>query len=171
LDYAELKTLISRMGEGCKLILLGDPTQIDREHTFAQSGLGQLLETETFRKSELCGLIHLVKCFRGPIAEFMNGVDREISQKLQPVTFYSKFWERCVLGVSEWRSKCVRRYAGTHQMNCNLIGEDLYTLNALCIIEMIWWNLIMCFVKHPRRIRWGCSFFWWKFLKFGCRRW
>lgn len=91
LDYAELKTLISRMGEGCKLILLGDPTQIDREHTFAQSGLGQLLETETFRKSELCGLIHLVKCFRGPIAEFMNGVDREISQKLQPVTFYSKF--------------------------------------------------------------------------------
>lgn len=91
LDYAELKTLISRMGEGCKLILLGDPTQIDRDHTFAQSGLGQLLETETFKHSPLCGKIHLVKCFRGPIAEFMNGVDQEISAKLQPISMYSNY--------------------------------------------------------------------------------
>ncbi len=90
LDYNELKTLISRMGEGCKLILLGDPTQIDREHTFAQSGLGQLLETETFKHSPLCGKIHLTKCFRGPIAEFMNGVDNEIKVKLNtPISMYS----------------------------------------------------------------------------------
>lgn len=91
LDYNELKTLISRMGEGCKLILLGDPTQIDRDHTFAQSGLGQLLETETFKNSTLCGKIHLTKCFRGPIAEFMNGVDLEINNKLKPITMYSGF--------------------------------------------------------------------------------
>jgi PhoH-like ATPase len=89
LDYNELKSLISRMGEGCKLILLGDPTQIDRDHTFAQSGLGQLLETETFKKSNLCGKIHLVKCFRGPIAEFMNNVDNEVKAKLNtPISMY-----------------------------------------------------------------------------------
>jgi len=89
LDMNELRTLISRMGEGCKLILLGDPTQIDRDHTFAQSGLGQLLETETFKHSPLCGKIHLVKCFRGPISEFMNNVDTEIRSKLQPITMYN----------------------------------------------------------------------------------
>jgi len=89
LDYAELKTLISRLGEGCKLVLLGDPTQIDRDHTFAQSGLGQLLETQTFKHSSLCGQIHLTKCFRGPIAEFMNGVDIEIAAGKGPLSFYS----------------------------------------------------------------------------------
>jgi PhoH-like ATPase len=91
LDYAELKTLISRMGEGCKLILLGDPTQIDRDHTWAQSGLGQLVETQTFKHSSLCGQIHLTKCFRGPIAEFMNGVDREIVSQLGPLSGYGVF--------------------------------------------------------------------------------
>ena len=91
LDMNELRTLISRMGEGCKLILLGDPTQIDRDHTFAQSGLGQLLETETFKHSPLCGKIHLVKCFRGPISEFMNNVDIEIRNSNKPVTMYSGF--------------------------------------------------------------------------------
>jgi PhoH-like ATPase len=90
LDYNELKTLISRMGNGCKLILLGDPTQIDRDHSWKQSGLYQLLETETFKKSDLCGKIHLIKCFRGPIAEFMNNVDMEIKNKLEtPLSMYN----------------------------------------------------------------------------------
>jgi PhoH-like ATPase len=89
LDYNELRTLISRMGEGCKLLLLGDPTQIDRDHTFAQSGLGQLLETETFKNSPLCGKIHLTKCFRGPIAEFMNSVDAEVRNSNVPINMYN----------------------------------------------------------------------------------
>jgi PhoH-like ATPase len=90
LDYNELKSLISRMGEGTKLILLGDPTQIDRDHTWKQSGLYQLMETDSFKKSELCGKIHLVKCFRGPISEFMNNVDNEIKAKLNtPLTMYN----------------------------------------------------------------------------------
>lgn len=90
LSYAELKSVISRMGEGCKLILLADPGQIDVKQTWRQSGLYQFIETQAFKNSEMCGRIHLEKCFRGPIADLMNSVDKEISSVLnQPIQMYS----------------------------------------------------------------------------------
>ena len=49
------------------------------------------METQTFKHSSLCGQIHLTKCFRGPIAEFMNGVDREIVSQLGPLSGYGVF--------------------------------------------------------------------------------
>lgn len=54
----EVKTLITRVGEGSKIILAGDPQQIDSPYLDARSN-GLVVATEKFKGQALFGLVHL----------------------------------------------------------------------------------------------------------------
>lgn len=82
LSYGELRSIISRLGMGCKLILLADPAQIDVKHSWRSSGLAQVLATEEWAQSSLAAQVELIKCFRGPIADLMVRIDQEVVRSL-----------------------------------------------------------------------------------------
>ena len=64
----EVKTIVSRAGEGTKVVLTGDPFQIDTPYLDSNSnGLSYLVET--FKNQELAGHITLVKSERSSLAE------------------------------------------------------------------------------------------------------
>ncbi|MDA3850416.1 MAG: PhoH family protein [Spirochaetaceae bacterium] len=64
----EVKTIVSRAGEGTKVILSGDPYQIDSPYLDEESnGLSYLIDA--FQKSELSGHITLAKSERSELAE------------------------------------------------------------------------------------------------------
>ncbi|MBN1550634.1 PhoH family protein [bacterium] len=64
----EIKTIVSRAGEGTKIVLTGDPYQIDHPYLDSQStGLTRLVER--FKKSPLAGHITLVKGERSRLAQ------------------------------------------------------------------------------------------------------
>lgn len=64
----EIKTIITRVGEGTKIILTGDIDQIDVPHLdFADNGLTQAVER--FKHYGIAGHITLQKCERSELAE------------------------------------------------------------------------------------------------------
>ncbi|KKC30765.1 phosphate starvation-inducible protein PhoH-like ATPase [Caldanaerobacter subterraneus subsp. pacificus DSM 12653] len=64
----EIKTTISRVGESSKIVLLGDPEQIDNPYLDATSnGLTQVVEK--FKESKLSGHVPLIKGERSKVAE------------------------------------------------------------------------------------------------------
>jgi PhoH-like ATPase len=64
----EVKTIISRVGEGTKIILTGDPQQIDNPYLDASSN-GLTYIVERLKHSPLCGHITLSKSERSALAE------------------------------------------------------------------------------------------------------
>ena len=68
LSLHEIKTILTRAGVGTKIILAGDPYQIDNPKISAQdSGLMQVVKK--FRNENLSSHITLVKCERSKLAE------------------------------------------------------------------------------------------------------
>jgi PhoH-like ATPase len=64
----EVKTIVSRAGDGSKVVLTGDPYQIDSPYLDAESnGLTYLVEA--FKEQKLAGHISLAKSERSPLAE------------------------------------------------------------------------------------------------------
>jgi PhoH-like ATPase len=64
----EVKTIISRVGEGTKMILTGDPQQIDNPYLDASSN-GLTYCVERLKSSELCGHVTLSKSERSALAD------------------------------------------------------------------------------------------------------
>ena len=64
----EAKTIISRAGEGSKIVLVGDPEQIDNPYIDSTSN-GLSCAAELFKEQELAGHITLVKGERSQLAE------------------------------------------------------------------------------------------------------
>ena len=64
----EVKTIITRAGEGAKVVLTGDPEQIDNPYVDACSN-GLTYVVERFKSSPLSGHISLHKGERSPLAE------------------------------------------------------------------------------------------------------
>jgi PhoH-like ATPase len=64
----EVKTVITRAGEGTKIILTGDPRQIDNPYVDATSN-GLTYVVERFKKSPLAGHVTLIKGERSKLAE------------------------------------------------------------------------------------------------------
>jgi PhoH-like ATPase len=64
----EVKTIISRVGEGTKIILTGDPQQIDNPYLDASSN-GLTYIVERLKHSALCGHMTLSKSERSALAE------------------------------------------------------------------------------------------------------
>ena len=67
LTPAEIKTIITRVGEGTKIILTGDPYQIDNPYLDASSN-GLVYATNNFKDSELSSHIIMVKGERSNLA-------------------------------------------------------------------------------------------------------
>ncbi len=83
LNWHELKTLMSRLGENSKLILCGDPYQIDVGLKWEETGVYALINSQAFKQSDIVCLILLEKCYRGPIPELIYNIDKEINTILQ----------------------------------------------------------------------------------------
>jgi len=64
----EVKTVITRVGEGTKIVLTGDPQQIDNPYVDAMSN-GLTYVVERFKGSALAGHVTLRKGERSPLAE------------------------------------------------------------------------------------------------------
>jgi PhoH-like ATPase len=64
----EIKTIITRAGEGTKIVLTGDPYQIDNPYVDASSN-GLTYVVEKFKGQELAGHMTLSKGERSPLAE------------------------------------------------------------------------------------------------------
>lgn len=68
LNKHEVKTIITRAGEGTKIILMGDPNQIDAPYLDSiNNGLSYVINK--FRNSVRSGHVHLDKSVRSPLAE------------------------------------------------------------------------------------------------------
>ena len=63
-----MKTIISRAGEGTKIVLTGDPSQIDNSN-LNQSSNGLSTLVERFKESQLSGHVSLSNVERSPLAE------------------------------------------------------------------------------------------------------
>lgn len=81
LTWHELKTVISRMGQNTKLILLGDPYQIDVPLKLEDTGLYKLVNSDTFRSSHISSGVFLTEQHRGPIARLAAEIDKELRKK------------------------------------------------------------------------------------------
>ena len=68
LSRHEVKTIVSRVGEGSKIVLMGDPNQIDHPYLDASSnGLTYLVET--FKRESISGHITLLRGERSKLAQ------------------------------------------------------------------------------------------------------
>lgn len=86
LTWHELKTICSRMGENSKLIMLGDPEQIDRKFSLRESGIYHMLNSAAFKQSDLTSSVYLTAQYRGPIAELITDIDNESREQSPPAT-------------------------------------------------------------------------------------
>jgi PhoH-like ATPase len=67
----EVKTIVSRVGEGSKMVLAGDPYQIDSPYLdFASNGL--VVTSERFRGQQLFGSVFLEKSERSMLSQLAN---------------------------------------------------------------------------------------------------
>jgi len=64
----EIKTIITRAGEGTKVVLTGDPYQIDNPYIDSSSN-GLAYVAERFKHEEIAGHITLVKGERSRLAQ------------------------------------------------------------------------------------------------------
>lgn len=71
----QLLTIISRMGENSKLVLLGDVDQVD----IPKSGLNKLVSLDCVLKSDITSVIELTKVYRGPLAVLAGDIRKEIN--------------------------------------------------------------------------------------------
>ena len=78
LDWHELKTVVSRIAESTKLIILGDPEQIDARFSYEESGLYRMVNSEAFRKCDFSSEVELQKQYRGRIPQLIHEIDMEI---------------------------------------------------------------------------------------------
>lgn len=69
----EVKTIITRAGEGTKVVLTGDPEQIDNPYIDASSN-GLTYVVERFKQVPIAGHITLVKGERSELAEFASQI-------------------------------------------------------------------------------------------------
>lgn len=81
LTWHELNSIISRMGDNTKMIILGDLTQIDIDLKPEETGLYKMLQTATYKESEITSGIELVTQYRSPITKLIADVNDEIRKQ------------------------------------------------------------------------------------------
>ena len=74
LDYHEMVTLGTRLGEGSKLVLMGDMGQRDENIAKDKTGLWKFMNDERSKKSYLAAAIELWKCERSETAALFANV-------------------------------------------------------------------------------------------------
>ncbi len=67
----EMETIVTRVGGGTKIVLTGDPNQIDNpDVNLSSNGLSILVES--FKKSSMSGHVRFKSCERSPLAELAS---------------------------------------------------------------------------------------------------
>lgn len=74
--FNELNTLVSRLGENSKLILLGDLSQIDIRVPYRETGIYKLLNAPPFRDSSISSSVELVTQYRSPITQLAYEINQ-----------------------------------------------------------------------------------------------
>jgi PhoH-like ATPase len=69
----EIKTIITRAGERTKIVLTGDPYQIDNPYIDSSSN-GLSYVVERFKEQEIAGHVTLTKGERSELAELAAGI-------------------------------------------------------------------------------------------------
>lgn len=69
LDYEEMAMLGTRVGEGSKIIIMGDLGQRVEKIAPEKTGMYKLVNDRRFQESAITASIELTKCERGPVAE------------------------------------------------------------------------------------------------------
>jgi len=73
LTLHEMKTIVTRAGEGTKIVLTGDPNQIDnKDINLSSNGLSMLVER--FKESPLAGHVRFTSVERSALAELAANV-------------------------------------------------------------------------------------------------
>lgn len=71
LSLHEVKTLVSRVGDGGKIILSGDPYQIDSQYLdFSSNGL--VVTSERFKGQEIFGTVYLETSERSELSKLAS---------------------------------------------------------------------------------------------------
>ncbi|MBU6153769.1 MAG: PhoH family protein [Bdellovibrionales bacterium] len=80
LTHIQLKTLLTRVGEGSKIVLMGDLGQIDLKQVKNpdSSPFFKIVNTEAFKNSSLSGHTLLIEGLRSPTTDLFDKVFREI---------------------------------------------------------------------------------------------
>jgi PhoH-like ATPase len=73
ISHHELKTLLTRVGKGSKIILTGDPDQIDASHLDKMNN-GLSICANKFRAYDFAGHVTLTKCERSRIADVASKI-------------------------------------------------------------------------------------------------
>lgn len=76
LNWHELKTILSRLGEGSKAILLGDRSQKDKK----EFGYENLYKNHLYTQSELTSHVELTEDYRGPISKLISQIDEDMNK-------------------------------------------------------------------------------------------
>lgn len=74
LDRHEMLTLGSRVGEGCKIIIMGDLRQRDENIAREKTGIYKLMNDKRIKESPLVSAIELKKVERSPLAQLFAEV-------------------------------------------------------------------------------------------------
>lgn len=74
LDYHEMVTLGTRLGEGSKLAIMGDLGQRDENIAREKTGIHKFVNDERAKKSPLVASLELWKCERSPVAELFSDI-------------------------------------------------------------------------------------------------
>lgn len=77
LSWHELKTVLSRIGENSKIIICGDPDQIDANFSYESSGLYKLINSTSFKESSFTSKVILTKQYRGKLPDLIYHIDKE----------------------------------------------------------------------------------------------
>lgn len=81
LGWHELKSVISRIGQDTKLIILGDLYQKDISFRNNICGVEKLITSKTFQNTNISTQIELTKQYRGPLADLVYNIDIENDNK------------------------------------------------------------------------------------------
>lgn len=79
MSWHELNTMISRMGENSKMVILGDLNQIDTGMNVRKTGLYNLLLAPPFQDSAIASSIELMTQYRSPITQLVTEVNKWVS--------------------------------------------------------------------------------------------
>lgn len=77
LDFHQIISILSRIGEGSSVIILGDPDQIDTGMKWEETGLSKFTSSLACMCSSLTSVIKLRKQYRGPMAQLCQEVLEE----------------------------------------------------------------------------------------------
>ena len=72
---------MSRIADTSKLIVMGDPLQIDLDQDYRDSGLGMLMKSDAFIESDVSAMIKLNRNYRGVLADLAHDILLERQQE------------------------------------------------------------------------------------------